>query len=219
MSLDSIAASPSLGEIILILASLAPFYLLGAFPTGYLVARAQGVAIEEHGSGNVGATNVLRTLGKKAGAVTFAGDFMKGLLAALLGSAIGGPGFGLYAGAAAVCGHCFSIPGKLKGGKGVATAFGVFTFSSPIVALVALVSFALTLRLGRMVSLASIVAALVAPLVAVLTGIPNAMLLPLGGIGLLVVWRHRSNIQRIIEGREPKTGAPRTSHTDAAKPL
>lgn len=203
--------SLALVEIVLFVAALIPFYLLGAFPTGHLIARARGVTIEEHGSGNVGATNVLRTLGKKAGAITFAGDFLKGLLAAALGVALGGPMLGAYAGAAAVFGHCFSIPGKLKGGKGVATAFGVFTVSCPVAALVALALFGTTLSIGRMVSLASIVAALSAPLTAIVLSAPEELLPPLGVIGFLVVWRHRANIQRIIEGREPKIGGPKTS--------
>lgn len=193
--------------IVFTTASLLPFYLIGAFPTGHLVARAQGVAIEEHGSGNVGATNVLRTLGKKAGALTFGGDFLKGLLAAAIGTALGGPAYGAYAGAAAVLGHCFSIPGKLRGGKGVATAFGVFAFCTPLGALGAFGAFAVTLKLGKMVSLASITSALVAPLFAIFLAAPDEVLPALGAISLLVVWRHRPNIQRIVEGREPKMGA------------
>jgi len=206
MTSDLTLSLPSFLDILLLLASLIPFYLMGAFPTGHLVARARGVAIEEHGSGNVGATNVLRTLGKKAGAITFVGDFLKGLAASVLGTVIGGEIFGVYTGAAAVCGHCFSIPGRLKGGKGVATAFGVFAHASPLAAGVAFGCFVVTLRLGRMVSLASIIAALTAPLVAIVIGVDDNLLPPLGAIGLLVVWRHRSNIQRIIEGREPTTG-------------
>jgi len=190
------------------IASLLPFYALGAFPTGHLIARSRGVEIEQHGSGNVGATNVLRTLGKKAGALTFGGDFLKGAAAVSIASLISSDGaYTAAAGLAAVLGHCISIPGKLRGGKGVATAFGVFAVQCPLAAVIGLAAFGAALGLGRMVSLASIVGALAAPLSALLIGAPDSELPALGAIGLLVVVRHRANIQRITEGREPRIGA------------
>jgi glycerol-3-phosphate acyltransferase PlsY len=150
---------------------------------------------------------VLRTLGKKAGALTFGGDFLKGALAVLCGLALGGESYGAYAGTAAVLGHCFSIPKRLKGGKGVATAFGVFAIAVPWAALGAFGAFLVTLKLGKMVSLASIVGALTAPVLGILSGASDSILPQLGAIALIVVWRHRPNIQRIVEGREPRIGS------------
>lgn len=187
------------------LLSLIPFYLLGSFPTGKLVARSQGVAIEQHGSGNVGATNVARVVGKKAGVITLLGDVSKGFLGVGLAGLLFDPPLISYAGIALVLGHCFSLPG-MKGGKGVATALGVLLGLKIWLGLFAALSFALTFKATRYVSVSSVTAALLIPALALLTELPDHLVFSLAAIALVIVLRHRPNIQRLIEGKEPKFG-------------
>lgn len=192
------------------LIALIPFYLLGAFPTGMLVARLYGVDITSQGSGNVGATNVSRIIGKKAGMLTLVGDLCKGLLAVLIGHSMAP--FGWFASGAAVavvCGHCFSIPRYLKGGKGVATGLGAILALCPLAAFASLFTFAVFFSLSRFVSLASLAAALVATIVSLVTNQPDAVSAAMACMSAVIVYRHRENIQRLIEGREPKFSAKR----------
>src|SRR5262245_36849666 len=131
-------------SIIFAFLALIPFYLLGAFPTGQLVARFHRIDLTAAGSGNIGATNAARVLGKKAGVAVLGGDVLKGALAcAIAGLVFANPAMQGWAGFAAVAGHCFSIPGKLKGGKGVATGLGTFLYLSFASALFAIAVFAL----------------------------------------------------------------------------
>ena len=193
---------------ILFLLALVPFYLLGAFPTGRLVAKAQGLDISQHGSGNTGATNVARVAGKRAGLLTLAGDVGKGLLGIAIAKAlIGDEYFIACASFTIVAGHCFSIPGKLKGGKGVATALGVLLGSTPISAVLAVAVFALVFWLLRIVSAASISAALSAPIIAMLLQVHDSLTAALVAIAFLICARHHENIRRLVEGREPKFSA------------
>jgi glycerol-3-phosphate acyltransferase PlsY len=196
---------------ILILAALVPFYLVGAFPTGILVAKSYKVDITTQGSGNVGATNVARVIGKKAGIITLFGDVLKGVVGVVIaGLVVDKAWFAAAAGIALVLGHCFSIPPKLKGGKGVATALGVTLALHPWSAAVAVASFAVVFAASRLVSLSSISAALMVPLGGFLFNLQEATTIALATIGLVVVARHKENIRRLIEGREPtfssKTG-------------
>lgn len=180
-------------------------YILGSVPVGRLVARARGIDIEKTGSGNVGATNVARSVGAGAGLITLGGDVLKGMLSAWLGywffQDIGGAAL---AGMLAVCGHCFSIPGFSKGGKGVATSLGAITVVSPLLGGCALGAFAAVFLLFRTVSIASISAALAVPVAAIWFGLPTRTLLPIVGIALLIVQRHKPNIVRILKGEEPR---------------
>lgn len=197
-------------DILLTLCSLIPFYLIGAFPTGRILASRKGVKLESLGSGNVGATNVSRALGKRAGALTLLMDVAKGALAVFIAEQISiAPAYAAQAGLAAVAGHCFSIPGKWRGGKGVATALGVFLVCSPIIAGLGVVTFGLIIVGSKMVSLASITAALLMPVFILLLqpDRPQGVLLPLALICAIVVLRHRSNLMRITEGREAKIGS------------
>ena len=192
-------------SIFLTACSLLPFYLLGTFPTGYLISKSQGVDISSVGSGNVGATNVMRALGKKAGLFTLLGDILKGLAAVAIASALSGRNdYACYAGIAVVAGHCFSIPGKLKGGKGVATALGVILFLSPTAALFVIAIFAAVLEMWKMVSLASVSASLIAPIFTMLTGQPDYLNQSFAAIALIITYRHRANLSRIAQGKEPK---------------
>jgi glycerol-3-phosphate acyltransferase PlsY len=192
------------------LIALIPFYLIGTFPSGYLLAKLRGVDITKQGSGNVGATNVARSLGKKAGILTLVLDLTKGLLAIYLASLLADQGWFVAAAAVAVvCGHCFSIPPLLKGGKGVATGLGVLIALAPGAGVTSVVIFVVLFSATRFVSLSSIVATLSAPIYSLVTNQPEAKSLALMAIALVIVYRHRENIQRLIEGRETKFRASR----------
>ena len=201
-----------------ILISLVPFYLIGAFPTGHLIAKIYGFDITSKGSGNVGATNVARVVGKRAGIMTLFGDALKGALGVLIAGLVVGDGW--FPGAAAcavVLGHCFSVPPYLKGGKGVATALGVITVLYPSSSIVALVTFGACFGVWKIVSLASIAATLVVPMWALVTNASDSVSASLIVIAALLVMRHEQNIRRLIEGREPKFSARREESPGAAE--
>ncbi len=190
---------------VVILISLIPFYLLGAFPTGHLVSKLHGIEITKEGSGNVGATNVARVIGKRAGVFTLLGDVLKGALGVCIaGLVVGEEWFPGAAAVAVVLGHCFSLPPYLKGGKGVATALGVIAVLYPSSSLVALLTFGASFGIWKMVSLSSIAATLVVPMWALVTNASDAVSISLMVVAAIIVMRHEQNIKRIIEGREPK---------------
>lgn len=178
-------------------------YFLGSIPTGLLLAKAAGVDIRSSGSGNIGATNVYRTLGRSVGVMTLIGDCLKGLLPVLVARylAMADPwlaGVGL----AAFLGHVYTVFLGFKGGKGVATALGVFLGVAPLAVAGALLVFVGIVWKTRYISLGSITAAAVMPgLVAVLDGRPPLVLMSVL-IAALVVWKHRENIQRLRAGTE-----------------
>jgi acyl phosphate:glycerol-3-phosphate acyltransferase len=180
-------------------------YLLGSVPTGLLLAKAFGVNIREAGSGNIGATNVYRTIGRKVGILTLVGDCLKGLIPVLVARWLGLPAGWIAAiGLAAFLGHVYTVFLGFKGGKGVATALGVFLGTSPLSVLVALVIFAAVLYKWRYVSLASISAAAFIPLIVRLSeGTPELILMSIAIAGI-VIMRHRENITRLIGGTENK---------------
>lgn len=192
--------------------SLIPFYILGSFPTGMLLARLHGVDITTTGSKNVGATNVSRVLGIKSGIITLLVDTFKGVLAVLLSWFIisdssyitAGPYHAAGAGVAVVCGHCFSIPGLWRGGKGVATALGVLIALDPISALFALTVFTTLLIWRSIVSLASVSAVISAPIFSALRNINDYHLAGLAIIAIIVVARHHANLSRLVLGTEKK---------------
>jgi glycerol-3-phosphate acyltransferase PlsY len=183
-------------------------YLVGSIPFSYLVARRRGVDVRASGSGNVGATNVMRTVGRGAGLVAFLLDFAKGLAASVLGRLVSpdGPLPALCA-AAAVLGHMYPVWLRFRGGKGVATGAGAFLPLAPVPTAAALATFAVVLAAARYVSLASIAATLVLALVAFLLGAPAAVAQSAAGVALLIVWRHRANLRRIARGTESRLGA------------
>jgi glycerol-3-phosphate acyltransferase PlsY len=180
-------------------------YVLGSIPTGILVARWQtGVDIRQHGSGNIGMTNVLRAVGKGAAALTLIGDLAKGLLPVLLARAwLTSPwAIGLVA-LAAVIGHLYPVFAGFHGGKGVATTLGA---SIPLVLGPVLIAFLVWLAcvaLRRQVSLGSLVAAAALPIAALLWGAPAAYVLYALVVAVLIWYRHRDNIQRLLAGTEP----------------
>jgi glycerol-3-phosphate acyltransferase PlsY len=188
-------------------------YLIGAVPVGFLVGRAFGVAdIRRHGSGNIGATNVLRTAGRLPAVLTLVGDIAKGYLAVVAGGALAanpsGPDAGVMAAAAvaAVIGNCWSVFLGFRGGKGVATGLGALLRIVPLAVLpAALVWLAVTISF-RYISLSSILAAACVPLGALLLGAPAPFVIAALAVGAIVVGRHHANIGRLLAGHEPKLG-------------
>jgi len=194
-------------SIFFVLLSLIPFYLIGTFPTGYLIAKGAGIDISTKGSGNVGATNVARALGKKAGIITLGVDIFKGVLAVTIAKWIGAAEwFPSLVAATVVCGHCFSLPPYLKGGKGVATSLGAVSALDPLVALCAVLLFAALFLWKKIVSLASVTAALGAPIAAFILERPEAVSAALAVISLIIIYRHKANLDRISKGIEPRMG-------------
>jgi glycerol-3-phosphate acyltransferase PlsY len=189
----------------LALAVVAAAFLLGSIPFGVLLARARGVDLKKVGSGNIGATNAARALGKKAGAVVLLLDTFKAWLptAAALWLRLG-PEVAAAAGFAAFAGHIFSPWLKLKGGKGVACGLGAFLALSPAAAGIAgavCVVVVVTTRLGSLGSLVG-AAALVPALLALHEPRPYVILA--GVMFVLILWRHRENIDRMLHRRENK---------------
>ncbi len=183
-------------------------YLLGSIPSGWLAGRwLKGIDLRELGSGSTGATNVLRQVGKGPALVVFLVDVSKGAAAVLLARAIGlGDWIQVLAGLAALAGHIWPVWLKFKGGKAVATGFGMFLGLAWPAGLASFGVFLATLGLFRIVSLASVVAAISLPLLMSLLSVSGAsLLIALIAMGL-VLWRHRSNLSRIMEGSEPKIG-------------
>ncbi len=192
-----------------LLAAFLVGYLAGSIPWGVLLTRLAGAGdVRTIGSGNIGATNVLRTGRRGLAAATLALDLLKGFLPVWAAWSWTGPDTAIAAGAGAVIGHCFPAWLRFKGGKGVATAGGVILALTPLVVLPALAVFALAFALSGWVSLGSILAALAAPLAAWLLGhVQAAELYVL--LAALVILQHRANIVRLIEGREPRTSLRR----------
>jgi acyl phosphate:glycerol-3-phosphate acyltransferase len=190
-----------LKEILLLVCA----YFLGSIPTGLLLARAMGVDIRSSGSGNIGATNVYRTMGRKVGILTLVGDCLKGLLPVLAAKWLGLPEIWVAAiGLAAFLGHVYTVFLGFKGGKGVATALGVFIGAAPLALVGGIVVFAGVLYRWRYVSAASIAAAATVPLAVLLTtGRPELIGMSCV-IALIVIYRHRENISRLRAGTESK---------------
>ncbi len=192
------------GAIILVAAAVVS-YLCGSIPFGVLFARARGVDLRATGSGNIGATNVARVLGKKLGAVVLLLDATKGALPVLLVRFVFA-GHGPYllpaVGLAAIAGHCFSPWLYFRGGKGVATSLGVMIAADPLVAALAVLIFALLFAVFRVVSLGSLVAAVAFPVMLWFFERP-APIVALGlGAACLIVVMHHANIARLWRGRE-----------------
>jgi len=193
-------------------------YLLGSIPFGYLAGRLVGIDIRKVGSGNVGATNVVRVVGKRYGYPVFALDFLKGFGAVLVAMLMA-PGrppasnspeiFGILAAMSSVLGHMYPPWLKFKGGKGVATSAGALLALTPVATLIGVAIWIIVFWLTRYVSLASIIAAVILPIVILMVGSRdrnNGKLLFYSSacVAAVVVWRHRSNLSRLMRGTEPR---------------
>jgi glycerol-3-phosphate acyltransferase PlsY len=194
--------------VALSLLGLVTAYLIGAIPVGVLVARlAAGVDIRRHGSGNIGATNVLRTLGPAAAVATLLGDIAKGYLATWMAGAAGGGPAWLGAGAvAAVVGNCWPVFLGFRGGKGVATGLGAFLGAAPLAVLPAAGLWILLAAVTRYVSLASIVACGGLVVAAWAFGYPRPVVVGAVLVTGIIVWRHQQNIRRLHAGTESRLG-------------
>ena len=189
-------------------------YLLGSVPTGFLVGKARGIDIRQVGSGNIGATNVMRALGTKLGVIVLIADGLKGYAACAWMTDLACHFFGspnthvelvrIVAGLAAVIGHNYTCWLKFKGGKGIATSAGVLAALVPM-ALAIILSLWIVLFLAtRYVSLASIAASFTLPFATWFTGGTILMTAVTGAMGALAIYKHKSNIQRLLQGTESR---------------
>jgi glycerol-3-phosphate acyltransferase PlsY len=179
-------------------------YAIGVIPSGKIVSLCHGVQIEKVGSGNVGATNVARALGKKAGLLTLVLDVIKGITAVLIAKALSPDLIGhVVAAAAVVFGHCIALPGILRGGKGIATSLGILIALVPLCAVIALSGFILVFLLTRIVSLSSLAATFIV-FVYALSALSSPARYILALIPVIVTYRHFENIKRLIQGDEPR---------------
>lgn len=189
------------------LALLPVAYLAGTFPTAHLVTRARGYDITSVGSGNPGASNVYRVLGRGPGALVFAGDIAKGALPALAGILLWGPPGGYVLGMAAVLGHVYPVQRRFKGGRGVATAGGMAIALYPLVSAALLVLFFAVSGVTHKASLGSLVVTVALPVGVALTGSSEMWeIAAVSAIALLVIARHSANLRRLIHGEELQVG-------------
>ena len=188
---------------------LAIGYLLGSMPNGYLAGRwLKGIDLRQCGSGSTGATNVLRNVGKAPALVVFLLDVGKGALAVLLAKNFGlNDWVQVLAGLAALAGHIWPVWLGWKGGKAVATGLGMFLGLAWPVGLACFGLFMAVISISRIVSLSSVVAAIGLPVLMVLAGANGASISVSVVASVMVLWRHRSNIERLIAGTEPRIGA------------
>ena len=190
-------------------AGLAAAYLIGSIPFALVLARRWGVQdLHRIGSGNIGAANVLRASGIRAGVVVAILDIAKGAAGALVGGRIAGAEHAeALAGFAAVVGHIYPVWLRFRGGKGVATACGAFTVLAPLAVPPALVAFVAAIWMTRYISIGSVVATIVLPPVAYLAGYPAPVVAASCAAAALIVFRHRSNLARVRVGTERRVGA------------
>ena len=195
-------------------------YLFGLIQTGYIYGKIKKIDIRKHGSGNAGTTNALRTLGWKAGVITFIGDCLKCVLAVTIVRLMFVQDlrielYAMYTGLGAVLGHNFPFYLKFKGGKGIASTAGLILAVDPIMFLIVAVVFISIVLITQYVSLASIVIMILFVIMVVVKGETGMLLLPNDDLyefyaiaivlALLAIWRHRANIKRLIDGTENKT--------------
>lgn len=203
-------------------------YLLGSIPTGYLVAKAMGVDIRSVGSGNIGATNVFRILGKAPGIFVLTADAVKGALAVVATPlVVGDPPCHchdhelvqaqVFAGICAILGHNYTCWLRFKGGKGIATTAGVFAALAPAAFGIALATWLVVFAVSRYVSLASIVAAVALPLAVWLTGNGGLLIGVSAALGALAIYKHKANIERLRAGTENRIGAKKVEAEEEKK--
>jgi glycerol-3-phosphate acyltransferase PlsY len=182
-------------------------YLIGSIPFGFVFGKLAGIDVRKSGSGNIGATNVSRLVGKKMGILTLVADVGKGFLPMLaaawfLRESPTGESVVMYCGAAAFCGHLFPVYLKFKGGKGVATALGVFLYLDPVAVLIALAAFIVVVFVSGYVSVGSLTAAAVFPGVSWYLGNSGSHLALAGFVSILIWVKHHENIMRLLRHEE-----------------
>ena len=183
-------------------------YLVGAIPIGYIVARlAGGIDIRSAGSGTIGATNVLRTLGKLPAVATLLGDIAKGMAAVAVVRLIDpAPPWPAAAAVLAIVGNCWPVFLRFRGGKGVATGFGAFLALAPMATLPAALVWTVVVASFRYVSLGSVMACLCLPIGVAALGYPRSSVAAAVGAAAIIVYRHRENLGRLLKGNERRLG-------------
>ncbi|MCX5811929.1 MAG: glycerol-3-phosphate 1-O-acyltransferase PlsY [Proteobacteria bacterium] len=182
-------------------------YLIGAIPVGVILSKIKGIDPRKTGSGNIGATNVMRAAGKAFGLLTLIGDALKGLIPTLIAINSGLPSPVIAAiGLATFLGHLFPVYLKFKGGKGVATALGVYIAISPYAILISFIIFILTFLKWRFVSLGSLIGTAVMPFALLILKAPMEYTYLSLVVGILIFIKHKDNIKRLIAGKENRFG-------------
>jgi glycerol-3-phosphate acyltransferase PlsY len=195
--------------------ALVAAYVVGSIDFAVIIGRMHGVDIRDVGSGNPGASNVLRSIGKVPAAMVLIGDTMKGVVGAAMGIVASGSGdllspgvllsqWAFLAGFFAVVGHCYPVFHRFRGGKGVATGLGVLFFTVPLVAVIVLVSWMVLVRLTKTASISSLIVVGASIPLAMWQGVSGMSLVWLLATVVLVVWRHKANILRVFKGSEQK---------------
>jgi glycerol-3-phosphate acyltransferase PlsY len=196
-----------LGTVFAVVLSAVTGYLLGSANSALIVGKFYGIDVRKHGSGNAGLTNTLRTLGKKAALLVLIGDFAKGIVACLVGYMLWGKLGVMAAGTGAILGHNWPLYFRFKGGKGVLTSIAVVIMMDWKIALIVIGIFTVLVAATRFVSLGSIAGAALFPVIALLLNRSSAFILFALFIALLIIFRHRTNIVRILAGNEAKLGS------------
>jgi len=182
-------------------------YTMGSVPFAFLLARRAGIDVRVAGSGNVGATNVMRTSGAPIGVLVLMLDIAKGVAAVFVTRLAEGTMASMAAaGAAAIVGHIYPVWLRFHGGKGVAVAAGVFAVLAPVAAAIAATVFLATVWATRLVSLGSVIATVTLPWAAWLAGSPRAVVIAAAAVSALILFRHRANVGRIVRGTERRVG-------------
>jgi glycerol-3-phosphate acyltransferase PlsY len=189
--------------------ALVAAYVVGSIDFAVIVARMHGVDIHEVGSGNPGASNVLRSIGRIPAAMVLLGDTLKGVVGAAMGMIAAGvvdfqSEWAFLAGLLAVVGHCYPVFHRFRGGKGVATGLGVLFFTIPLVAVIVVVTWMILLRMTKTASVSSLIVVGASIPLAIWQGVSGMSLVWFLATVVLVVWRHKANIQRVFQGSEQK---------------
>jgi len=185
-------------------------YLIGSIPVGVLLSRIKGKDPRAVGSGNIGATNVMRAAGKALGIITLLGDILKGFIPTILAIHAGLPDYIVASvGFAAFLGHLFPVFLRFRGGKGVATALGVYLAMSPLAILGSFVLFVLILLKWRYVSAGSIAGTALVPVLLYALNAPEMYIYLSVVVGIMIILKHRDNIKRLISGTEHRMGTPK----------
>lgn len=181
-------------------------YLIGSIPMGYLVSRLQGMDIRKSGSGNIGATNVWRSLGTKAGIIVLAADILKGMLAVLLGRYMIGGGAEVLTGLAAIIGHSWPLFLGFRGGKIIATSLGVFILLDPPSTALSFLLWLLVVAFSRYISFGSVLAMVALPVLMLIMARPWEYIVFSIITAAIAIYKHLPNIRRLLDGTEPKIG-------------
>jgi glycerol-3-phosphate acyltransferase PlsY len=192
--------------------ALVAAYVVGSIDFAVIVARMHGVDIHQVGSGNPGASNVLRSIGRLPAAMVLIGDTLKGVIGAAMGMIAAGSvdfqvEWAFLAGFAAVVGHCYPVFHRFRGGKGVATGLGVLLFTVPIVGVIVVTGWLVLVKVTKTASISSLIAVAASVPLAMWQGVEGMSLVWLLATVVLVVWRHRANIQRVFKGSEQRVQA------------